>query len=326
MRKIRIGLIGVGRHFEENIIPALKLNTNVLIEGVYSSQNEKLQLLAYKHNIKNTTSDWRELVESKTIDCVFVAGSPSFHKEVVFFCVNKKMPFFVEKPPLNKLNDFEYLENKSAPLNFVGYNFRYASLYRDFVKYMQKQADIVSSHIVFVSNKPRVLFWDKETILESYLFAVGIHPIEMMCAQFGNYKKINIAFSQITTKTFMLDLQLFFENGKKASLHLGNYSNKLDYHLEIINEEGVVGKMSNMSEVLIYHRDEFEFNQKENRAYTVSGTTGGYQNSGYQNEIDEFIESLANCDKKTTSDIFNSKQVYNIIEEILSKIKEHNGD
>ncbi len=321
MKKIRIGLIGVGKHFEENIIPALKLNTNVLIEGAYSSQNEKVQLLAHNHNIKNTTSDWRGLVESKTIDCVFVSGPPSFHKEVVFFCVEKKMPFFVEKPPLNKLIDFAHLENKLVPLNFVGYNFRYASLYRDFVRHMQKQADIVSSHVAFVSNKPRVLFWDKETILESYLYAVGIHPIEMVCAQFGKHKKSNMAFSQITTNTFMLDLQLFFENGKHATLHLGNYSNKLDYHLEIINTEGVVGKMNNMSEVLIYHNDKFEFNQKENIAYAVSGTIGGYQNSGYQNEIDDFIKSLANGDKKTTSDIFNSKQVYSIIEEVLSKIK-----
>ena len=99
-KKINIGLIGVGPHAEENLIPAIRLNLDSTIFGVYSSKKERLHELQNKYQIKKGFTSWKDLILCRDIACVFICGSPQFHETIIIFCIQHSMPFFVEKPPL----------------------------------------------------------------------------------------------------------------------------------------------------------------------------------------------------------------------------------
>lgn len=322
--KIKVGLIGVGTHSTENLIPALRLNTQCLITAVYSSDAVKVELLKSLYNIPNGFNSWKELILDSAIDCVIICGSPEFHQDVLMFCIEKNKPFFVEKPPLKNLQSFDKLEDRQLPVNFVGYNYRYSPLYTKTVQALEAQAELKYLKIRYTSSKPIKPFWDHDSVLRSYLYAVGIHPIELLLNKMGEYTQITLNYQPLNDTLFVLDIFVRFVNGKSGILELGNYTNKLEFKIEIINSNGKIARFTNLSKVTIQEYSDFKFHKKEFTEFELSGSEGGYVRTGYQVEIDEFISAVQSKLPATSSDIKNSKEVYRLMEEVISQITTSN--
>lgn len=315
MTKLKVGLIGIGNHFLENIIPAILLNKNLKIDSIYSSNQQKLDQLSEEFDVKNKYSNWQKLISDRQVDCIFVSGTPDFHSQVIFECIKYSMPFFVEKPPFAKISDFDKLE--ALPINMVGYNFKFSEQYILLQNYLTKESKISKINLRLISNKPRETFWNQNNILESYLYAVGIHGLDLICSTLGDIVNIKSFFNPINRELFSLTVFLEFKNKKFATLDFGNYANSLDYKVELINQTGESGTLNNNHKIELNSQAN-NLSKKEKINLELSSLQGGYYKGGYQNQIDHFASCLLE-QKQTASDITKSKQIYTIIQTILTQ-------
>jgi predicted dehydrogenase len=311
--KIKLGLIGVGSHMEKQLIPAIRLNKDARISAVYSSDKDKLTRLGYELDCEsqNLYTDWEKLVKDARVDAIIASGDPALHTQVIKFAVENNMPFFVEKPPLSSLKDFDYFEGKQLPVNMVGYNFKYSSVYQELLGRVKSNGELISARFELSHNQPNEIIWNKESIVESFLYRLGIHTIDQAVNLFGEVTDIQCQFVKLDTNKFELLVELFFGD-KVVNLKLGNNSDNLCYNAKLFNSNGNSSWFENFGDIQIS-------NLGEENIIKSFCLDGGYSRTGYQGEINHFVECVRE-NKPTSSPILASKHSYEIIEQILKMI------
>jgi predicted dehydrogenase len=311
--KTKLGLIGVGSHMEKQLIPAIRLNKDARISAIYSSDKDKLARLGYELDCEsqNLYTDWKKLIKDARIDAIIASGDPVFHTQVAKYAVKNNMPFFVEKPPLSSLKDFDYFEGKELPVNMVGYNFKYSSVYQELLDRIKSNDGIRSASFELSHNQPNEVIWNKETIIESFLYRLGIHVIDQVVGLFGEVSDIGCSITRLDTTKFELDVKLFFGD-KVVNLKLGNNSNNLCYNAKLFNSAGNSSWFENFRDIHI-------LNSGGSSVIKHFCLDGGYSRTGYQGEIDHFVECVRE-NKPTSSPILASKHTYEVIEQILELI------
>lgn len=71
---------------------------------------------------------YEQMLESESLDCVFICTPPHVHGEIEFACAEKKLPMFIEKPVANSLPLAKKIAKKIAEegvITAVGYHWRY---------------------------------------------------------------------------------------------------------------------------------------------------------------------------------------------------------
>jgi predicted dehydrogenase len=313
IEKTKLGLIGVGSHMEKQLIPAIQLNKDSRISAIYSSNEDKLTRLGYELDCEsqNLYTDWKKLIKAARVDAIIASGDPALHTQVIKFAVENNMPFFVEKPPLSSLKDFDYFEGKELPVNMVGYNFKYSSVYQELLGRVKSNGELISVRFELSHNQPNEIIWNKESIVESFLYRLGIHVINQAVNLFGEVTDIQCQFVKLDTNKFELLVELFFGD-KVVNLKLGNNSDNLCYNAKLFNSNGNSSWFENFGDIQIS-------NLGEENIIKSFCLDGGYSRTGYQGEINHFVECVRE-NKPTSSPILASKHSYEIIEQILKMI------
>ncbi|MCX7917669.1 MAG: Gfo/Idh/MocA family oxidoreductase [bacterium] len=124
--EIKVGIIGTGR------ISNVHINSLKKIEGVkIISVCDIVEEIAKKRAQEigcRFYFDYKEMIEKEKLDAVWICTPCDTHTEIVLFCIEKNLPFFVEKPPALKEEEcekvIEKLKEKNIP-NSVGFMLRY---------------------------------------------------------------------------------------------------------------------------------------------------------------------------------------------------------
>lgn len=95
MRKIRIGVIGPGNHFQKKILPALNKIKNVKI--IYILRKTKNKFLSFKSTNKS------KIFFNNKFDFVYISSIPSTHEKYLNLCIDKNINIICEKPLLTNL-------------------------------------------------------------------------------------------------------------------------------------------------------------------------------------------------------------------------------
>jgi predicted dehydrogenase len=329
IEKTKLGLIGVGPHMEKQLIPAIRLNKGARISAIYSSNEDKLTRLGYELDCEkeHLYTDWKKLIKAARVDAIIASGDPAFHTQVIKFAVKNNMPFFVEKPPLSSLKDFDYFEGRELPVNMVGYNFKYSDSYQellDFVTTPKKPYIYIQKAIFDLEHdQPKEPIWGKESIVESFIYRLGIHVIDQTVSLFPNevFSDLDCYYAKTGKSTFELKVNIYYlketiwkRGERKVIVHLrfGN-DNKLGlkYGVFLQNSYEKSGSSLNFENAI---------DRNNNIIKHHSPIDGGYSRTGYQGEIDHFVECVRE-NRPTSSPLLASRQTYEIIEKILESIK-----
>ena len=129
-RRIRLGLIGVGRHAKDVHIPNLKkMEDTFVVQGIASRSGATAGIAAVRHGAAIATSDHRELLASADIDAVLIATRHTTHARFVKEALDAGKHVFVEKPMTLTLEDAEEIVAKSSEKGLivrVGFNRRFS--------------------------------------------------------------------------------------------------------------------------------------------------------------------------------------------------------
>ncbi|TXN37623.1 zinc-binding dehydrogenase [Flagellimonas hymeniacidonis] len=127
-----IGIIGAGNFTSSTILPNLK-KLGAEIKYIASSGGLSSTIMAKRHAIANSTSDYREIVQDEEVDLIFITTKHNMHAPMVIEALQNNKSVFVEKPlALNRdeLKKIEEVYQENYGNLSVGFNRRFAPLAR----------------------------------------------------------------------------------------------------------------------------------------------------------------------------------------------------
>ncbi|MCD6408385.1 Gfo/Idh/MocA family oxidoreductase [bacterium] len=124
--EIKVGFIGCGGIANAHMMRLSQIE-GVVFAGMCDIVEEKAREAAEKYG-GNVYTDYREMLEKEKIDCCFICVPPFCHEGQELLCIEKNIPFFVEKPVHLDLQKAEEIAEKVKEKNLitsVGYVLRY---------------------------------------------------------------------------------------------------------------------------------------------------------------------------------------------------------
>ena len=125
-----LGIIGSGNFTSSTILPNLK-KCRADIKYIASSGGLSSTIMAKKHNIANSTSDYHEILKDEEVDLVLVTTQHHMHAKMTIEAINSGKSVFVEKPLALNENELDVIiknYNLKDVNVSVGFNRRFAPL------------------------------------------------------------------------------------------------------------------------------------------------------------------------------------------------------
>lgn len=169
MSKLRIGVIGLGGIAQKAYLPVLSHAENWTLVGGFSPNQQKAQTICDSYRMA-CFSRMDELAGQ--CDAVFVHSSTASHFEVVGQLLAQGLHVYVDKPLAAELEQAEQLveqARKTGKTLMVGFNRRFAPLYRQLKDNMQSAASLRMDKHRTDSVGPNDL---RFTLLDDYLHVV----------------------------------------------------------------------------------------------------------------------------------------------------------
>lgn len=293
-----MGLIGLGEQMLDNLLPSILLTNKCNIVSLCDISELALRKIGEKLNVENLYSDYTEMIMAQDLDIVFVASTPEVHYNVIKLCIAKRIAVFIEKPPVRNILELkDVLErNEQDVLIGVGMNFSYSDSHNSITELISDKdfGKLSSITIEHLSSKPLEPFWNFDSIIESFLLAQLIHPLDYLLRMGGNYSKLNV-FCSKNIQPFFLSLVIEFENGIVGHIKSGSFYPRFKHQIEITSENGNIINVDDLSRVEITTKNiDLPFNMKANKCNIISHKSplkSGYSSAGYSNEVTGFLKS-----------------------------------
>ncbi|MGA5653779.1 Gfo/Idh/MocA family protein [Rahnella contaminans] len=169
MSKLRIGVIGLGGIAQKAYLPVLSHAEKWTLVGGFSPNQQKAQAVCDSYRMA-CFSRMDELASQ--CDAVFVHSSTASHFDVVGQLLAQGVHVYVDKPLAAELDQAEQLveqANRAGKALMVGFNRRFAPLYRQLKEQMQQPASLRMDKHRTNSVGPHDLHF---TLLDDYLHVV----------------------------------------------------------------------------------------------------------------------------------------------------------
>ncbi len=131
MKRVKVGIIGAGWITNAYHLPCLAEIKGAELAALAEVDGKKLTETAAKYKIKNTFSDYKQMLKEAELDAVYVTTRPAELKKIAIDCFEAKKAVFLEKPPGVNLKECREMLNsakKNKCLHLVGFNRRYAPI------------------------------------------------------------------------------------------------------------------------------------------------------------------------------------------------------
>ncbi|WP_438444576.1 Gfo/Idh/MocA family protein [Gorillibacterium sp. sgz5001074] len=140
MGKIRIGIVGLGDIAEKAYLPVLASHAGVEIAGVASRSESTVERVGARYRIENRYTELDKLLALEP-EAVFVHSPTETHHEIVLQCLRVGAAVYVDKPLSYEIGESEAMAeyaDKTGRLLAVGFNRRFAPLYRQAKEYLDE--------------------------------------------------------------------------------------------------------------------------------------------------------------------------------------------
>lgn len=317
---VNIGFIGAGNFAQSYLIPPLiKLTTNLL--GVCTSVPVNSKSVAEKFGFNYCTSNFKDILNDKEIDTVFIATRHDSHGNYVKEAILAGKNVYVEKPLAISIDEIMEIRDiyKNLDRNIlimVGFNRRFSKPFKDIKEFFSKNNDpfIINYrvHAGFIAKS----HWIQHPDQGGRIIGEGCHFIDTMQYITGS-RPINVFANSIRTNNInQVDydnsiLTIEFENGSVGNLlYVANGDSSLPKEYCEIFSGGKTAIMNNF---------------KENTYYSNGKVSKMKYNGekGHKEEVASFINAVTGNEKRGIAfeSIFNT--TYASIKAIES-LKSHN--
>ncbi|WP_438710601.1 bi-domain-containing oxidoreductase [Aquimarina muelleri] len=279
-----IGIVGSGNFTSSTILPSLK-KINAEVKYIASSGGLSSTIMAKRHNIANSTSNYKEILEDKDVDLVFITTQHNMHASMVLESLKAQKSVFVEKPLALTSEELEGIiaEYNVQNVNVsVGFNRRFAPLAKKMKKFLGN--DNTPINIIATMNAgfiPADVWVHDMEVGGGRIIGEACHYIDL-CTYFAGSKVVSVCMNAMGTNpeenTDNASILLKYENGTNAVINYFANGSK-SYSKERV-------------EVYSQERTLIMDNWRKLKAYGFKGSknTSSKQDKGHYNQFKELIE------------------------------------
>lgn len=256
MEKIRLGLIGLGYVGKTHLRSCLKLDSVTLV--AVSDVSKKALKLAQKMGVKKTYTDYKRLLDDKSIDAVIIALPTHLHLPCAKEAAEAGKHILLEKPLARNTAEGKQIVATARRHDIklmVGYPFRFSPAFRT-LKEKIESGDLGEIQIAYATNmgagpfvhrseentpRPVPEWWfNKELTGGGALLDIGSHMINLTRWYFGEIKNIKAYLGH----RFNFDFEDYaicianFSSGTKAVINVGWFSQQLVLEVELFGTAG----------------------------------------------------------------------------------------
>ena len=320
MKKLKIALIGAG--FIANYhARALKLLDNVEIVAVVALPLESAKNFAKKYNIKNVSTDYKELLDRKKVDAVIIGTPNKYHAPFAIDFLNSGIDVFLEKPMVMNSIEGEEIKKVSDINNrivMVGHMWRFDDE-TNFIKNIICSGEIgkivkTKGYGIHENWGPEGWFTKKEMAGGGALIDMGVHAIDTARYLLGDpmpkevYAKIGTYYGNYDVDDTGI-IVITWDNGTTSIIESGWWQPHMDGPEASTQLFGTNGYASLFPTEIKYSSntnnkkvDIPNFNKKEHCDQTI-----------YNNQMAYFIDCIRTR-KQPSPGILEGQSVLNIVE------------
>ena len=220
-----IGIIGSGNFTSSTILPNLK-KCLADIKYIASSRGLSSTIMAKKHNIANSTSDYHKILNDEEVDLVLVTTQHHMHAKMTIEAINAGKSIFVEKPlALNEIELDEIIKSyNSKDVNVsVGFNRRFAPLAKKMKKALGDS--LTPINIIATMNAgfiPKDVWIHDMEIGGGRIIGEACHYIDL-CSYLSGSKVVSVCMNAMgknpEENTDNASILLKYENGTNAVIN-----------------------------------------------------------------------------------------------------------
>lgn len=218
MKKVRVGIIGVGSIANNHHIPELLNIPECEITAICDTDPKALKATAEKLGIdsKYCFEDYKELIKCESVDAVEICTPNYLHVPMAVYAVENGKPINVEKPlSVNYESAIPLKEalEKNNISNMMCFSYRFFPAVR-FAKYIMEKGllgDIVSVNVEYLKSSAfmegRRLDWRfvKKYAGTGVLGDLGVHLIDMTEFLIGKIKEVSAVADTVVKQRLKLD-------------------------------------------------------------------------------------------------------------------------
>jgi len=256
MKKVRLGLIGLGYIGKVHLKNCLNLNSAELV--AVSDISKKALNLAKNMGIEHTFKDYHQLLKEPNVEAVIISLPTHLHAESAIGAAEEGKHVLLEKPLARNPREGKKIISAFRKNNMklmVGYPSRFVSMYRDLKRKLESGVlgDIQIAHVVNISSgpffhraesgnpRPVPEWWlKKELTGGGALIDLGSHAISLTRWYFGEVNNIKAYLGY----RFNFDFEdhavciANFSSGTTAIINVGWFSQQTATGVELFGTAG----------------------------------------------------------------------------------------
>lgn len=218
-RRIRIGLVGAGKHAYRNLLPALHY-LPVTLTAICDLDLERAQSAAREYGVKGVYQKTSEMCANEELDAVLLCVSPQAHPELACEAFEAGLHVWMEKPPATRAYQVRaMIEKRRDRVCVVGFKKVFMPSARKVVEIMSDPKYGPVQNMLGIYPGGPVPADGEQTLRDQVpndWLANGVHPVSMMLGVGGPVAAVTMHRGRRSGSVCVLE----FENGCIGTLHI----------------------------------------------------------------------------------------------------------
>jgi predicted dehydrogenase/threonine dehydrogenase-like Zn-dependent dehydrogenase len=262
---VRLGVIGAGNYASTMLLPHLKANRELILDSVATATGLSGQDAMRKFGFKQSTTNYKELLESTDIDAVIIATRHSSHARIVVEALRTGKVVYVEKPLALNLDEMKLIRKAIIESGnnrlMVGFNRRFAPAVAEIAARFRSAHTPLTIHYRVHAGQLEPGSWYIDRKEGSRFVGEGGHFIDTISFICGSRPASIFAQSLRSEKLTTDDLEnlvivVHFENGSIGNiLYLTQGGSKTPKEYLEVFGGGLTAQLHNYESVTYYEGD-----------------------------------------------------------------------
>ena len=192
MKKARVGIIGCGNIGTYHLCNLMKLLDIADLVGYCDIIPERAEAFVEKSGMGKAYSNYLDLLNDAQPDMVFICVPPYCHGEIEYELLDRKMPFFVEKPLHLDIEVAKDIANKVDELGLVtavGFQCRYSNICEPNKEFI-KNNKVSYVYCGRMSGIPSAPWWKVKDLSGGQIVEQTIHNFDMIRFMLGEPEEV----------------------------------------------------------------------------------------------------------------------------------------
>ncbi len=314
MKNIRVGVVGLGPHFRETLLPSLVVQEGVILTAFCDTNVSSREWVTSRFPTAKIIHDVTDPAFWDLIDCVVCCSWPHVHEQVLVLASENQKHCFCEKPVATSLVAIDQVLQKPRSKNLVikiGHIFRYMGGSATFI-HVTNGENLACLEVTYLGSGPSGRRWGMDS-RRAFSLTHLTHALDFIVASTGFIKNIKSVhwskeYQETVSATFDTDFC------SHVSLLATNVATAFNCKATGVFPSGAVAHLDSLRNVILTGQTSKE--KRSGKVWKERDQGIISQNDGYFEELRDFFAEIRGEGTCRLPGLGSGRHVLSVIEEM----------